>query len=271
MKVVETIKTYGEMAVNFSKRNKPELLTVLGLVGLGETAHRAYVAGLRAKPILDAKKKDLADVHPDDKAARRTVIAETAKELVPVLGPTIVTATISGACIIGSNRASNKRIAALSAAYSLTETAFKDYKRKATELLGEKKATSIRDAISREKVQENPPSEEIKQMVVMGNNDVLCLDEYSGRYFYSNAEKIGQAINRLSARCVQEIYVSLNDFYEMLGLRRLPMGEDLGWNVDFLDEGRLPITWTAVLSEENRPVLAIQYDLDLRADYRSWR
>lgn len=66
-----------------------------------------------------------------------------------------------------------------------------------------------------------------------------------------------------------DMYVSLNDFYELIGIPEIPMGNDLGWNVDDCIRGQVPITLTALLTEEQTPCLCVEYDAKLRADYRN--
>lgn len=272
---MDTIKNYVDSFLKFTNRNTPTILTGLGVLGLVETAIMAYKAGPKGKKIMDAKKQDLRDVAPGDKAAKRAVIGEAVKEMAPVVGPPIAMGVATSACIIGSNHVSSRRIAAISAAYSLTETAFKDYKEKTVELIGEKKAQNIREAIAKDKIQKNPPKDTDEEVsgnyIPVGDGLVLCYDTYSGRYFHSNAQKIGSAINALSQDVQSEMYVSLNEFWEEINspeLPKLPMGDDMGWNIDDTMRGQLPIHITAILTPDDRPCLCVDYDVSLRDDFR---
>jgi hypothetical protein len=256
----------------------PQILTGLGVVGMIKTAKMAYDAGPKGKTIMEAKKQDLKDCDPRDKEAKMAVYGEAVKEMVPVIGPVIAMGAVTSACIIGSDRASSKRIAALSAAYSVTEAAFKDYKEKTVEMLGEKKAQNIREKISKDKVAKNPPTEQDMAQnngnvyTIVGDNTCLCMDSYSGRYFHSNAQRIGSAINKLSSDIQSEMYISLNEFWDELNSPELPrtkMGDDLGWNIDDCTKGRLPISLNAVLTPDDQPCLCVDYDVSLRADFRN--
>lgn len=263
------IKSYIDSFLKFTNRNTPTILTTLGVLGVVETGILSYKAGTKGKNIMDEKRKDLRDVAPGDKAAKRAVIGEIVKEMTPVVAPPIAMGFATGACIIGSNRVSTRRIAAISAAYSLTETALKDYKQKTTELLGERKATQIRDAISKDKVAKNPPpADDSSQIILTGDGDTLCMDNYTGRCFRSNAQKIGAAINRMSYEVRNCMYVSLNEFWDEIGLERRPIGDDLGWNIDDCVGGELPIHLSAVLTPDQRPCLYVDYDINLRRDFR---
>lgn len=68
------------------------------------------------------------------------------------------------------------------------------------------------------------------------------------------------------------MYISLNDFYEAIDssqLPKIPMGEDLGWNINDTINGKLPITLSALLTDDNKPCLCIDYDISVRDDFRN--
>lgn len=265
-----------EKAEIFTKKNSPVILTGLAIVGVISTAYAAYKAGPRADKILEAYRKDMRDCHPNDKEAKRAVVGETVKKMVPVVAPPIIMGGTTIACIVGSHSVSSRRIAALSAAYSLSETTVKNLNSKMEEMLGEKKARAIKDSIMKDKLKAD--SEKDKkilsdgQLVIPSDGTVLCKDLYSGRLFYSNAEKIKQAIAKCSYEIISDMYISLNDFYEAIDspqLPRIPMGEDLGWNIEDTINGKLPITLSALLTDDNKPCLCIDYDISVRADFRN--
>lgn len=264
------MKDFMKTAKKVADQKSPAILAGLALVGLAATAISAYKAGPKAKKILKEKRKDMECVRPGDKAAKRAVVMETVKEMVPVMAPTIIMGSATAACIIGSHKESSRRIAVLSAAYSASEKVVKDLNGKMNEMLGESKTKLIKDAIVKDGLKEDAkkgvPTD--NQIIITGNGDVLCKDVYTGRYFKSNAQKIGEAINKLSHRVRNEMYVSLNDFYDLLGIPMVPMGEDLGWNVDDCYDGQIPITFTAQLTEDQQPCLCVEYDISVRADFR---
>lgn len=256
--------------VDSTKKNSPAILTGLTIAGLFATGIAAYKAGLKADEILKAKKRDLADVAPYDKEAKRAVTKEMIKEMAPVVAPPIVMGLATAGCAIGSNTISSRRIAVLSAAYSLSEEAIKNLNGKMTELLGEKKTQAIKESIAKDKFNKNPEKSPEDKIIITGNGDVWCKDLYTEREFYSNAQAIKSAITELSTRVLGEMYVSLNDFYSILGLKPIRIGDDLGWNVNDLANGRLPISVTAILAENDIPCLCIDYDVRVRNDVLPW-
>lgn len=265
-----------EKAEIFTKKNSPVILTGLAIVGVISTAYSAFKAGPRADKILEEYRKDMRDCHPKDKEAKRVVVGETVKKMVPVVAPTVIMGGTTIACVIGSHSISSRRIAVLSAAYSLSESTVKNLNNKMEEMLGEKKARAIKDSIMKDKLKAD--SEKDKkilsdgQLVIPSDGTVLCKDLYSGRLFYSNAEKIKQAIAKCSYEIISDMYISLNDFYEAIDspqLPRIPMGEDLGWNIEDTINGKLPITLSALLTDDNKPCLCIDYDISVRDDFRN--
>lgn len=248
-------------------RNQPEILTGLGMAGVVLTAYQAYKAGPVIDKILKEQKAEMELVKEGDTKAKREVTLETAKRVGIAITPTVISGGVTMGCILGSNRASSRRIAALSAAYSISESALKDLNEKLEVSLGEKKVRKLKEEMAGEKMQKTsiPPE---SQIIITVGGDVLCMDLYTGRYFRSNAEKIQQAVNELSYRIISEMYVSLNDFYDLLCIPPVPMGDDLGWNLDDTIKGQLPITLSAHLAEDSTPCLCVEYDARVRADFR---
>lgn len=270
------VMEFLEKAEIFTKKNSPVILTGLAVVGVISTAYSAFKAGPRADKILEEYRKDMRDCHPNDKEAKRAVVGETVKKMVPVVAPPVIMGGTTIACVIGSHSISSRRIAVLSAAYSLSESTVKNLNNKMEEMLGEKKARAIKDSIMKDKLKAD--SEKDKkilsdgQLVIPSDGTVLCKDLYSGRLFYSNAEKIKQAIAKCSYEIISDMYISLNNFYEAIDspqLPRIPMGEDLGWNIDDTINGKLPITLSALLTDDNKPCLCIDYDISVRDDFRN--
>lgn len=248
--------------MDYAKKNEPAILSGLGVAGVFITGWMAFKAGPKAHYILE-KHQCMIETGKDKKEETIACV----KEMAPVILPPIAMGVATSVCIIGSNSVSSKRIAVLSAAYNMSETALKDYQAKVTEMVKPEKVKKIKEELAKDKLDENPlqPGTDI---IITGNGDVLCMDGYSGRYFRSNAQKIGQAANELSADLQTDMYVSLNDFYDKIGLNHIPMGDDFGWNVDDLVRGQLSIDISAQLTPDNQPCLVVDYDCFPREDYR---
>lgn len=270
------VMEFLEKAEIFTKKNSPVILTGLAVAGVISTAYSAFKAGPRADKILEEYRKDMRDCHPKDKEAKRAVVGETVKKMVPVVVPTVIMGGSTIACVVGSHSISSRRIAVLSAAYSLSESTVKNLNSKMEEMLGEKKTRAIKDSIMKDKLRETEKNDQKLlgdgNVIVPDNGYVLCKDLHSGRPFYSTAEKIKQAIVKCSFDVQQDMWVSLNEFYDEIGspqLEHIPLGNDLGWNVEDTIRGQLPITLTAILTDDGKPCLCVDADVSIRSDYRN--
>lgn len=255
----------------FTRNNSAAIMAGVAAVGLIATAVTSFRAGGKTILALSERKKELeALLDSEDIKMKKKGITETAKIVAPIVLPSVVLGGVSIACIFGSHSASRRRIAALSAAYSISESAVKDLEGTMKKLLGEKKAKEIKDAVVKEKMKDEKAPDN-KEIIITGKGDVLCKDMYSGRYFRSNADRIGKAINWASAEIRDTMYISLNEFYDQLSIPRIPLGDDIGWNLDDLDGGSLPITYSAILTEDDQPCLCLQMLASARSDYKRWR
>ena len=54
---------------------------------------------------------------------------------------------------------------------------------------------------------------------------------------------------------VYDMYVSLNDFYNEIGLEPINLGDEIGWNID----RRIDIAFELQESERDEPCFAIAY------------
>lgn len=266
-------KSAISFAREFSNKNSASILTGLALTGLVATIALVYKKAPKTKRVLERSRRKIENLDPKKetyKEEKREIVAETAKKLVPEVAPVVMMAAVTGACIFGSNKVSSKKIAVLSAGYNLARSNLSDLNEEMRKLLGDKKATEVKDEVVKKRFEKKEKKIPEEIMIPKSNDGLVpCWDTHSGRPFRSNREKIGQAINQLSSECQQDMYVSLNDFYDLIGLRMIPMGDELGWNVDDLIKGQLPITMTSILSEDGIPCLAVDYDISVRADFRS--
>lgn len=252
----------------FGSDNSPQLLLAAELCGLAATVVATYTAAPECERIIKDAKKKMREIPKEHKEERRAVVKDAAKEIIPKVLPIVIAAGATSACIIGSYKATSKKIALLTTAYQLSERALDATNKKMVDILGEKKAKEVKDAIVKDRFDKNPPNEGTP-IIATGNGTCKCQDCFSGRVFETSPEKVNQAVLELSHQCIAEDYVSINDLYYLLGLKDIPAGGDFGWSSSDLDgRGRLPIAFTSILGPNNEPYLCIDYDVHLRDDYR---
>lgn len=239
-------------------KRSPEILTGIGITGMVTTTVLAVKATPKALDILREEKEERGYGY-DDKPPVNFVIKSCWK----CYAPAFITCIASAACLIGASSVNARRNAALATAYSLSETALREYKEKVVETIGEKKERTVRDKIAKDKIEENPVSK--TEVIVTEKGNTMCLDLLSKRYFKSDIEKIRRAENNLNKEILTGGgYVSVNDLYDELGLDHTDIGDDLGWSIDI---GMVEIELSSQIAEDGTPCIVIGYAVAPKYDY----
>lgn len=235
-------------------RHSPEILTGVGIAGM----ITATVMAIRATP------KALMLI--DEQRGKSNVVDLSAVEIIKTAWmcyiPTVITGSLSIACLVGANSVNARRNAAIATAYTLSESAMKEYQEKIIETIGEKKEQAVRESIAKDKIDRDPVAG--REVIFTENGNTLCYDAISGRYFKSDIEKIKKAVNEVNRNIVNDMYVSLNDFYDELGLENTSIGRDLGWNVA---NGLIDPCFSSHLASNGTPCLVIDYRVAPCYDY----
>lgn len=252
----DVTKVFKDIRSGLSKHS-PEILTGLGIAGMITTTVLAVKATPKALKLIEEKKEEL---HTDE-----LTVVETVKATWKSYIPAAVSGVVSVGCLIGANSVNAKRNAALATAYQLSSTALADYKEKMIEAVGEKKEKAVRDKIAQDKVDKDPV--ESSNVIITGTGKTLCYDPQFGQYFESTIDDIKRAVTELNYRMIDqgEEYVSLNDFYDELGVDRIDVGEQLGWNIG--RDGKVVVHTSATIAKNNTPCVVIHYEVAPKYDY----
>lgn len=235
-------KVYKEMI-----KHAPTILSVAGGIGAVAAVVLSTDSALRAKMALE-------DAKPDISKADKALI------YVDAYAPTVLMTAATLVCIFGSNHVNQRRIAGIAGAYVLKETALKEYKDKAEDILSKGKVQKIRDEILQDHISDNPPtkSNTIANVYQDPTGLGLWYDQLSGRYFHSNAERIRKAALEANQMLLKNGYVSVNDFYSLIGLPDIKLGYDLGWESSRNDE--VMIDLDSFLTDSDIPVGSINME-----------
>ena len=240
-------------------KHSPEILTGIGIAGMVATTVLAVKATPKAIELIK-NEKELAESYNEELTSMDKV-----KVCWKCYIPAAVTGFMSITCLIGASSVNTKRNAALTAAYTLSDSALREYREKVVETIGEKKEKTIKDKISEDTIKQNPVTK--SEVYITDKGDSLCFEPMSGRYFKSDIDKIKRAKNNLNEKILVDAFnagVSLNDFYEEIGLPKTSMGENLGWN---LDTGIIDIYLSAQITDEGTPCLVINYTNPPKYDF----
>lgn len=241
-------------------KHSPEILTGIGIAGMITSGILAVRATPKALLLIEAKHTELGLEH-DEKLPLEEAVKATWKCYIPAA----VTSLMSIICLVGASSVSARRTAALATAYKLSETALAEYQEKVIEEVGEKKERVIRDKVAEECIKKDPVSNH--EVIITGKGTTLCYDGTFGRYFRSDIDSIKKAINKVNRSVVTDMYVSLNDFYDEIGLSPTKIGDDLGWN---LDDGEIDVDFSSQLAEDGTPCLVIRYTVAPKYDFSNF-
>lgn len=246
-KVVKNVKAAAT-------KHSPEILTGVGIAGMVTTTVMAVKATPKALILIEEKKKEegLESLTP----------IETIKASWQCYIPSTIVGTVSMFCLIGASSANLRRNAALATAYTLSESALKDYQEKVVETIGNKKEQTVRDSIAKDKLDKNPVT--TREVIITEKGNTLCYDVISGRYFKSDIDKLKKAINELNRNMLDDMFISLNDFYYEIGLSNTKLGDDLGWNVS---EGLIDLKFSSQLTDDGTPCVVMDYSISPKYDY----
>lgn len=247
MNLHSIVRTAGKSMLD----NAPAIMTGMAVAGTISTAVLTGKAAYKASVVLEDYKEGLEEI--------------TTKEKLELTWHLYLPAAVSGAStialIVGAHTTLSKRHAAVIGAYSIAETAMKEYREKVVEVLGESKETKLREEIAKERLERDPVTN--SQVIITGLGDQLCYDVLTGRYFRSDIEKIRRAQNDINQKVINEGNASQNDFYALIGLESTGMGEDLGWTTDNM----MDIFFSTHLSSEGQACLSLEYHSTPVRDY----
>ena len=265
-------------ATNFFKgvqntltKYSPEILTGIGIAGMITTTVIAVKSTPKALSLIDKELKRQNKELADEAERNGEVGFDEISKLKPIdvlrvtwkcYIPTVTIGAASIACLIGASSVHSKRNAILATAYKLSETAFSEYKEKVIETIGEKKEEVIRDKVHKERMEKDPVSK--NEVFITDSGETLCYDYNTGRYFKSDIEKIRRAINTLNKKMLLDGYVSLNEFYEEIGIARTSTGDRLGWNTD---SDLIDLNFSSQLTEDGKPCLVIDFKVAPKYDF----
>ena len=263
------VTKYFKMVKQFAKKRSPEILTGIGIAGMITTTILAVKATPKALQLIEEEKnrrtdKILEGMSPNEDENCWQVVKlkpiEVAKVAWKPYIPAVLLGASSVACLIGANSVHARRQAALYSAYKLSETAFTEYRDKVLETVGEETEKEVRDKVAKDKVEKNPASK--TEIYMTGKRESLFYDPISDRHFMSDIETIRKIVNDLNYAMGygSEMYVSLSQLYDELGLKHTSISDNIGWNIrdgliepDFssqIDEGKpcIVLDWLKVPS-----------------------
>lgn len=230
----------------YAGAHAPEILIGVGIAsGIGAVV-TAVSATVKAASIIEKRKAE------KDTLTKKEIVAVVWKNYVPTAGAVI----LSVGCIVAANTVNRKRSAALAAAYALSETAFSAYKQSVADEFGVEKEYTISDKAIQKQIIDKPVKS--SKVITIENGEVLTYDTFSGRYFKSSKNGILSAVNELNRLIINDGGATLNDFYDLIGLDNVQMGDILGW---LYDQKSISVRFGSHLTTDGEPCMSFAFNV----------
>ena len=238
------VKQCFKMAKKVVQKKSPEILTGLGIAGMITTVVLAVKATPKALDLIDEEverqnRKLSQEAYDSGQSIANQINKLKPLETVKVAWKPYIPALLLGGasvgCLIGANTVSARRHAALYSAYELSKTAYNELNEKVTEVVGEKKVTEIKQKLAEDKVNKVSPEGAIEKksnVVIAGDGDTWFIDAMSNQPFLSSKNKLDAAANELNRKMRSDMYVSLSQFYDEVGIEHTGTSDYIGWRID---------------------------------------
>ncbi len=220
------------MNAKYLKKKAPTILSCLSTAGVVVTSVMAVKATPKALELIEKAEKEKGE-----KLSKW--------EKVQVAAPKYIPAVLIGAttmvCIFGANILNQHQQASIASAYAFLDQSYRNYRRKVVELYGEETHNEIVNAIAIENAEKVYINASYLGMNCSGyleedfSQPILFYDEFSNRYFEKSIEEVMMAEYHLNRNYILACGISVNEFYEFLGLEPMESGDILGWIPE--DEG----------------------------------
>jgi hypothetical protein len=223
--------------------NSPVLLVGTAVAGVVSTGVLAARGGYKARGIIDQAEGRYVDIPPE----QELTTVEKAQLTWPHYAVPAVTGASTIASVVGVHTIHTKRHAALAGLYAVTSGRLDDYREKAEELLGSKKTQELNNAIGQKAVDAHPIINH--EVIVLQGGTELMFDDWSGRWFLGSVPIVEKAMSEVNLQLAEGSEVSLNDYYDHIGLKPIPMGVSFGWSAG----SRIEPSFGSVKTDEKEP------------------
>ena len=242
------------------KKHSPEILAVVGVVGIVTSTVLACKATTKVSSIVDETKETIDAIHDALENEKHTaegevytqedatkdlaiVYTQAGWKFVKLYGPSVALGLASIACMVGSNRILRKRNVALAAAFATVDKSFKDYRGRLIERFGPDLDRELRFNIKAKEIEETVVDEKGNETVV--TKTVNVVDPNNAHSMYSvvfsegsvgwtknpelNKVFLIQQQNHANDKLRMNHILTLNEVYDMLGVPRTAYGQIAGW------------------------------------------
>ena len=245
----------------------PWVLCGVGTVGVTSAIVLTAKKTPDAKEELDEAKEEWENLPDKENRVKADYIFKLVRIGAKHYWVVIAVATGSIVCFWLANGITFKRFMSALTALGLTTKGKEEIEAKIKELDGEKHLSKIKDEIDADRIKNDPPVTD--KIIDTGLGTHLCYEPITGRYFYSNIEKIKRAVIVCRDYLQKDGYLSVNDWFNALNLDTTDL--QLCWTANSIEEiNDFDIETSSQLTPEDQPVLVIRYCVNPTMERRDW-
>ena len=186
----------------FLRRKSPEIMTGIGVVGIGATIYTTVKAVPKIQEIKEEAKATLDDIDAaeasnfpnysaEDAAKDRKIVrVQTAVKLVKAVAPVVASVGVTLSGFLGAHKILSERNATLSALTMATDKAFREYRKKVAETFGEEAEHDLRYGLTEEEIEVKAIGEDGKENVVKERRKVQNRAGYFGQFDFIFDENV---------------------------------------------------------------------------------
>jgi len=216
-------------AARYLSRNSSTILTTLGAVGVVATT----IVAVRATPKVHTiiKQTEYENKEP-------LTTFEKVRIAVPHYIPSALIGLGTISCIIGSNMVNQKYQQSLLGAYALLDSSYKSYRTSARNVFGPDADNQIMMDVAHKAYVSND-GYAIYDPDTDDSDKVLFYDYFSERYFRATMASVINGQYHINRNLMLKGEVTVNEFYDFIGLETLKFGDHLGWGNEFFEDGMM--------------------------------
>lgn len=204
-------------------RSSPAILTFAGTVGVIAAAVMAVRKTPGALAALSEREKE--------KREKLTKV-EMVKCAGPIYAPSVCIGLSAIACIWAATILSKKNQASILSAYALLGESYKKYRNAAVDVCGEDADWKIKAEMAKERYISADGWSLYSPDMDTEDEKMLFYDFYSQRYFTSTFAAVINAEYHLNRNLALKWEVTLNEFYDFLGIGNVESGDRIGWSIE---------------------------------------
>lgn len=200
--------------VLIANENLPLILSGAGVVGCFVSVYLGYQAGKKAPALIERRKEEIAaadGIEPEEVTLTRW---QTVQATASVVWKPAVAVGMTTLCIVASQYITAERLAALTAAYAVSEKKVKEVTKAACKELSSDKADKVMAAADANVMDDNV---RVKYETMDGEGPIFAWDSWRGVPVWTSMEKLNSIPGYVNGQFIDDDHVTMENIYDELG------------------------------------------------------